>query len=312
MLGAWIDCKDAWTNTTPNHEEENEQANTAEIERAVEMANQFPEIVKVISVGNEAMVRWATSYYVKPAIILKWVTYLQQLKKERKLSKNVWITSSDNFASWGGGDTSYHTEDLKKLYEAVDFVSIHTYPMHDTHYNPIFWGLKTEDSYLPITVKADSLMVRSVRYAQMQYLSVRNYMQSIGVDKPIHIGETGWATADNHLYGTAGSSACDEYKSAKYYQLIRAWTNQAHITCFYFEAFDEQWKDVQNAGGSENHFGLFTIDGKAKYALWEQVDKGAFNGLSRDGNLIIKTMNGNQEDLMKRVLLPKPITTKQP
>lgn len=312
MLGAWIDCKDAWTNTTPNHEEENEEANIAEIERAVEMANQFPEIVKVISVGNEAMVRWATSYYVKPAIILKWVTYLQQLKKERKLSKNVWITSSDNFASWGGGDTSYHTEDLKKLYEAVDFVSIHTYPMHDTHYNPIFWGLKTEDSYLPITLKADSLMVRSVRYAQMQYLSVRNYMQSIGVDKPIHIGETGWATADNHLYGAAGSSACDEYKSAKYYQLMRAWTNQANITCFYFEAFDEQWKDVQNAGGSENHFGLFTIDGKAKYALWEQVDKGAFNGLSRDGNSIIKTMNGNQEDLMKRVLLPKPITTKQP
>ena len=34
---------------------------------------EYPDIVKVLAVGNEAMVRWATSYYVQPSVILKWV-----------------------------------------------------------------------------------------------------------------------------------------------------------------------------------------------------------------------------------------------
>jgi hypothetical protein len=43
------------------------------------------------------MVKWATSYYVQPSVILKWVNHLQELKKV-KLDANLWITSSDNFA----------------------------------------------------------------------------------------------------------------------------------------------------------------------------------------------------------------------
>jgi hypothetical protein len=50
------------------------------------------------------MVKWATSYYVQPSVILKWVNHLQELKKVGKLDAKLWITSSDNFASWGGGD----------------------------------------------------------------------------------------------------------------------------------------------------------------------------------------------------------------
>jgi len=132
-------------------------------------------------------------------------------------------------------------------------------------------------------------------------------MESIGVNKPIHIGETGWATYSDGFYGKDGSAACDEYKSAKYYQLMREWTNKEKITCFYFEAFDEQWKDAGNPKGSENHFGLFTIEGKAKYALWEKVDKGVFKHLKRDGNSIEKTYKGKKEDLLKMVELPKSI-----
>ena len=304
MLGVWIDCENAWTNTTPNHERENVQANSAEIARAVKLVNQYPQLVKMISVGNEAMVKWATSYYVTPHIILKWVNHLQQLKQQNKLPQDVWITSSDNFASWGGGDSSYHVNDLTKLYRAVDFVSIHTYPMHDTHYNPVFWKLSGYEKQWRKEVQVDTLLHRSVAYAQAQYASVVQYMKSIGVNKPIHIGETGWASSSDGYYGKAGSAACDEYKSAKYYQLIRDWTNKEYITCFYFEAFDEKWKDAKNPLGSENHFGLFTVDGKAKYALWNSVDEGLFTSLTRDGKSITKTYNGNVDELMKSVQLP--------
>ena len=42
------------------------------------------------------MVKWATSYYVTPAIILKWVNHLQELKKQGQLPKNIWIIIKSN------------------------------------------------------------------------------------------------------------------------------------------------------------------------------------------------------------------------
>ncbi|MCG9880229.1 MAG: glycosyl hydrolase family 17, partial [Bacteroidia bacterium] len=178
MLGAWIDCENAWSLAEPKHDKENLEANTAEINRAIQLANQYPDIVKIISVGNEAMVKWATSYYVTPDIIVKWVNHLQKLKAEGGLPKDVWITSSDNFASWGGGDSTYHTKDLEQLYNAVDYVSIHTYPMHDTHYNPVFWRLEPKERSYSIEVQLDSLMHRAINYAKNQYLGVYQYMKS--------------------------------------------------------------------------------------------------------------------------------------
>ncbi|MEX0289730.1 MAG: glycosyl hydrolase family 17 protein [Flavobacteriaceae bacterium] len=303
MLGAWIDCKNAWTGLEPNHDLESER-NAVEIETAAALANQYPDIVKVLAVGNEAMVRWAESYYVQPWVILKWVNHLQKMKEDGKLPKDLWITSSDDFSSWGGGDPSYHTEDLKKLMEAVDYISLHTYPYHNTHYNPEFWGTPDEEEGSPDKKKIDAAMLRALEFATKQYDSVTNYMKSLGIDKPVHIGETGWATVSNGHYGPKGSKATDEYKEAAYHQHIRKWTNTNGISCFYFEAFNEPWKDANNKKGSENHFGLFTVDGQAKYALWEEVDKGTFKGLTRNGNPITKTYNGDEKALLKEVQIP--------
>ena len=304
MLGAWIDCKGAWT-PHPNHDLEDEVNNTSEIEKAVKLANQYPDIVKIISVGNEAMVHWASSYFVQPWVILKWVNHLQKLKQDGKLSKDVWITSSDNFASWGGGDTSYHNKDLEALYKAVDYVSMHTYPMHDTHYNPVFWGVLPEEESLSKEDKVKAAMLRAKKYAISQYDSVKKYMLSIGVNKPIHIGETGWASRSNGIYGPNQSNATDEFKEALYYKAMREWTAQKGLSCFYFEAFDENWKDIVNPDGSENYFGLFTINGTAKFALWDLVDKGVFKGLKRNGNPIVKTYNGDKSLLMDDVMVPQ-------
>jgi exo-beta-1,3-glucanase (GH17 family) len=303
MLGAWIDCKNAFTEYQPIHDQESDR-NAVEIEEAVRLANQYPDIVKVIAVGNEAMVKWATSYFVTPNIILKWVNYLQDLKKENKLPKDLWITSSDNFASWGGGDTIYHVKELIELYHAVDYVSIHTYPMHDTHYNPVFWGVNEDDNQLTEKQKIDAAMLRAKIYAVSQYKSVHKYMTSLGINKPIHIGETGWATHSNEHYGDEGSHAADEYKSAIFYKGIKDWSDSLGITCFYFEAFDEQWKDAANPKGSENHFGLINLKSEAKYALWDLVDEGKFKNMTRDGKPITKTFQGNIQALMHQVKSP--------
>lgn len=303
MLGAWINCLNAFSDTIPDHTKESKK-NRIEIQRSVELANQYPDIVKIIAVGNEAMVKWAASYYVQPGVILKWVTYLQTLKLQGKLPSNLWITSSDNFASWGGGSEDYHVDDLELLLESVDFVSMHTYPMHDTHYNPDFWELKDSSAIQNDSIEIARAMSRALDYAKKQYHSVKRYMDSLGINKPIHIGETGWASFSDGHYGQNGSRACDEYKQYLYYQKVREWTNQDSITCFYFEAFDEPWKDAGNRNGSENHFGLFTVQGKAKLAIWDEVEEKHLKSLKRGNHKIIKTNNGSLDSIMQKILPP--------
>jgi exo-beta-1,3-glucanase (GH17 family) len=309
MLGAWIQCKDAFTEN-PIHEEEDLEGNKFEITEAVRLAQEYPDIVKIIAVGNEAMVHWAWSYHVPPKFVLKWVKHLQGLKASGELGNDLWITSSDNFASWGGGSDDYHNDDLDELIRSVDFVSMHTYAFHDTHYNPSFWNL---DAIPENTDKQDTIkqaIKRAVDYELNQFDSVKKYVHEIDPLKEIHIGETGWSSVASDLYGFGGTEAADEYKLGLYYQMISDICYSMSLTCFYFSAFDEPWKDSTNENGSENHFGLFTVEGKAKYPLWEQVDNGVFNNLTRGGNPIEKTYNGNFEALLKDSNIP-PITIKE-
>ena len=309
MLGAWIQCKDAFTEKPINHEEDYE-GNKFEITEAVRLAQEYPDIVKIIAVGNEAMVHWAWSYHVPPKFVLKWVKHLQDLKLNGVLNNDLWITTSDNFASWGGGSAEYHNEDLNELIRSVDFVSMHTYAFHDTHYNPSFWNLTTTPENLNKQNIIMDAMQRAVDYELDQFESVQNYVRNIDPSKEVHIGETGWSSIASDLYGYRGSEAADEYKLGLYYQMITDACFVKSISCFYFSAFDEPWKDSNNENGSENHFGLFTVDGKAKYPLWEKVDSGVFNDLSRGGNSIVKTYNGDLEALLKTSNIP-PINNKE-
>ena len=303
MLGLWIECENA--RQSPNHGAEDIAVNTAEIERAIIYSNQYPDIVKIIAVGNEAMVHWQADYFVLPSVILKWVNHLQKLKTEHKLPSELWITSSDNFASWGGGDAAYHNEDLTALVKAVDYISLHTYPFHDTHYNSSFW-LESQKNieHLDAKVRIELAVQSAVDYAVFQYQAVESYVETLGVQTPIHIGETGWATASENLYGTSGTQAADEYKQALYYQKMSDWTIANGVSCFYFEAFDEPWKDAPRPRGSENHFGLIDVEGTLKYALWDEYDSGVFKGMTRDDKPLKKSFNGAFEEMFSTVKLP--------
>ena len=302
MLGAWIDCLNAWTEITPLHNQESPR-NSVEMAEAMRLVNAYPDIVKVLAVGNESMIRWAAAYYVTPDIILRWVNHAQQAKKDGLLPADLWITCSDNFAAWGG-DAQYHSDTLEALINAVDYVSVHVYPMHDTHYNPSFWGLHDSLRDLDSIEQIDQLMDGALQKAQEQYEAVQDYIDSLGIQKDIHIGETGWASSSDGFYGAEGSLACDEYKSGLYYRGIRDWTNSTSITCFYFEAFDEPWKQAVNPFDAENHFGLITVDGQIKYALWDAFDALGSDSMKRGDYLLRKTFWGSTSSLLDQVRIP--------
>ena len=303
MLGAWIQCKDAFTDL-PIHNEEDLEGNKVEIAEAVRLAQDYQDIVKVIAVGNEAMVHWATSYHLEPKYILKWVKHLQDLKINGTINNNIYITSSDNFASWGGGSEEYHNDDLDELIRSVDYVSMHTYAFHDTYYNPIFWNLSGDSEDLSKKDIIKKAIQNAVEYELSQFNSVQEYVHGIDSSKQVHIGETGWSSVASDLYGYGGTEAADEYKLGLYYEMITDVCVAKSVSCFYFSAFDEPWKDSQNENGSENHFGLFTVHGEAKYPLWKKVDQNVFDGLSRGGNPIKKTFNGDFDALLETSNLP--------
>jgi hypothetical protein len=185
---------------------------------------------------------------------------------------------------------------------------LHTYPFHDSHYSPSFWAVPEEEENLGDLEKIEKAMVRATEYAKSQYNGALDYIKSLGFAKPIHIGETGWATNASTSYGPTGSHAADEYKEKLFYDAMREWTDSAGMTCFYFEAFDEQWKDSGDVMGSENLFGLINLQGLAKYALWGLVDKGAFKNVTRNGLPITKTYGGDASKMLAKLLPPKPLS----
>jgi exo-beta-1,3-glucanase (GH17 family) len=136
------------------------------------------------------------------------------------------VTVADNYVWW--------REHGSALAREVDFITMHTYPL---------WERKDIDEALAYTVS--------------NYEDVRDAHPG----KPIVIGEAGWATyTEGNLHVPRGG---DEWKQARYYEELTAWTLQNGIPLFFFEAFDEPWKGT----GTEGHWGLFTVDRRAKPAV---------------------------------------------
>jgi exo-beta-1,3-glucanase (GH17 family) len=138
------------------------------------------------------------------------------------------VTVCDNYDWWSHHGTALARE--------LDFISVHTYPQ---------WENKDIDEAMPYTI------------ANLQ--AVRNAIP----DARMVITEAGWATVARE-FGTRAS----EEKQKKYYHDLFAWAGKMNITAFFFEAFDEDWKGDENDPlGAEKHWGLFTVDRKAKLAM---------------------------------------------
>jgi exo-beta-1,3-glucanase (GH17 family) len=297
MLGVWIQCAGIYT-AEADHNKGDEPFNRGEIERAIELTMEYPDIVKIIAVGNEAMVTWQP-HHVAPAIIHKWVKVLQEARADGRLSPDLWITTSDNWAALGG-EESYRNDDLLALLRDLDFVSLHTYAFHDSYYKATFAWAVGEDADLPIAEQRRRAVARAVEHQKAELETTRAYLLENGIVKDFHIGETGWATRDDSHYGPDSTNAADEFTSMLFHDAVREWTDSAGISCFYFQALDEPWKS-SSPDGSESHFGLFTVDGQAKAVIWDLVDAGAFDGLGRNGNPVTKTFGGDMDRLMETV-----------
>lgn len=91
----------------------NRQANDAQIERQIQLANKYSDIVFSVSVGNETTVEW-TDHQVSVERLIGFV---------RKLKRSIEqpITFCENYVPWVGK--------LEPLAAELDFISVHSYPV---------------------------------------------------------------------------------------------------------------------------------------------------------------------------------------
>ena len=138
------------------------------------------------------------------------------------------VTVADNYNWW-----AHHGAALAK---ELDFVSVHVYPA---------WEEKDIDEAI------------SYGIANMQ--AVRTALP----ESRLVITEAGWASVASEF----GPRASEE-KQKRYFQELFAWSAEMHITTFFFEAFDEDWKGNPNdPNGAEKHWGLFSVDRKPKQVM---------------------------------------------
>ena len=106
----------------------NKLSNAAEIDRGVNLAKQFSDIVIAVNVGNEALVEWNDHMVTLSSMI----NYVRRVKERIKQP----VTVADNYLWW--------IRDGSPLAAEVDFIGVHSYPI---------WENKTIDQALAYTMK---------------------------------------------------------------------------------------------------------------------------------------------------------------
>ena len=136
LLGIWLRAEIsnhegcAWLDEPIPDDElaANTLENLAEIQRGIDMANEFDDIVVAVNVGNEALVDW-NDHMVSLENVIEYV-------REVKAAIGQPVTVADNYEWW--------IQDGAPLAAEVDFIGVHTYAA---------WEEKTIDEALAYTIE---------------------------------------------------------------------------------------------------------------------------------------------------------------
>lgn len=96
--------------------------NNAEIQRGINLANTYRDIVLAVSVGNETLVNWSFNKFTSTQI----ASYIKRVRDAITQP----VTTDDNWAFYA--NAKGEPNDPKAVLDAIDFVSMHTYPLLDT------------------------------------------------------------------------------------------------------------------------------------------------------------------------------------
>ena len=236
MLGVWIQSG-------------SNAANEAEIARAVALANNYKSSIVALSVGNETMVNWSFN----PVSVADMVKYIKSVRSQVTQP----VTTDDNWAFFAKTSGNQESKDILNV---VDFVAMHTYPLADSVYDANKWNWQQSEK--AANLRAAAMMDAAIGAAQTDFMAVRTYMNSLGLNNvPIVVGETGWKAiaSGNETY------RAHPVNQKMYFDRLSSWLSSSSTSkpkaIFYFEAFDEPWKKA------DDKWGLFNVERKARHVV---------------------------------------------
>ncbi len=155
--------------------------------------------------------------------------------REVRARTEVPVTVADDLKYW-------LTPPSRALAAEVDFITLHAHPL---------WNGIELDAALPWLqgIVAD--------------------VSALHPDRPVVLGETGWATArsDEGEQARLIRGRTGEGEQAAFHRAVTGWARREGLVLFWFEAFDENWKGGDDPDEVEKHWGLYRSDRTPKEAL---------------------------------------------
>lgn len=226
--------------------------NRAQIARGILLANSYANVVTV-SVGNE------TSFANNLP-----VSCLEEYVRTVRSQITQPVTADDDFSFYAGRAANRSLPDA--VLRQVDFVAIHMYPLS----NPAGWDWQQQAVPAGFD-RAAAMMNAALDYSMEAYRAVSDYryvgadgqLQQTGATRPIVVGETGWKAVQTNPASSIEAYAARPANAKWYYDLMRGWEGSSGgpATIFYFVAFDEAWK------GIDDGWGVWDAARRARYAL---------------------------------------------
>jgi exo-beta-1,3-glucanase (GH17 family) len=122
LLGAWLAAEESnpscpWGGVYDDATlAANAAANDAEVERLIDLAERYDDVVFAVAVGNEATVEW-TDHRVPIERMLRHVRHVKRHVMQP-------VTVCENYVPW--------LHELRGLAEELDFIALHTYPVWES------------------------------------------------------------------------------------------------------------------------------------------------------------------------------------
>ncbi|MDX2131838.1 MAG: glycosyl hydrolase family 17 protein [Planctomycetota bacterium] len=195
-------------------------ANQAEVAAAVRLANEFPDVVVALNIGNEALVSWS-AHRVAPSVVKG---YLRQARA----ATTVPVSTCDTELYW----TQPESRDIAS---ECDYLALHAYAMWN--------GQSLTDSF---AWTRDRIAAVHAMHPDLPIV-----ITEIGwaTDK----GTTG----DQARLITAVPNERDQ---EIFFRALRDWAIEHRQPYFFFEAFDENWKGGPEPSEVEKHWGVYNAD----------------------------------------------------
>jgi exo-beta-1,3-glucanase (GH17 family) len=230
VLGIWIDPEEkrGEDGEVLERYEDAVALNLREIEAGVRLANEYPDIVEAIVVGNETQIYW--SAHRSPLDIL--IGHVRTVRAGVKVP----VTSADDYNFWNKPES-------RELAAELDFIIMHGHPLWNTVQleDALDWQIEQLDT------------VQALHPDHHIVIGETGWATSV-IDR----GEQG-----RLIIGSAG-----EAEQKIFYEALRGWAAKQQQIVFFFEAFDENWKGGENHPAEvEKHWGLFRADRSPKAAM---------------------------------------------